>query len=157
MDKLSLRNVSIIYPNFSGKQSQYNPKGMRTFCITLEEDLAHELTNDGWNVKFKPPRVEDEDGFYFMEVKINYNGLKDPKIVVINKHHRKDYLQEEQISRLDTEDIISANVVLNPYRWTVNNKEGIKAYLRSAYIFVDEDEFETEISEMRYSEEEEAV
>ncbi len=51
-------------------------------------------------------------------------------------------LDEESIRDLDYADVSNWDVILNPYPWEVNANKGIKAYLKSAFITLNEDELE---------------
>ena len=41
----------IRFKNFSGKQTDYNPEGKRTFSILLTDEEAEELASKGWRIK----------------------------------------------------------------------------------------------------------
>ena len=51
---LVIENCRITFKNFSGKETKFNPAGRRNFAVVLDEDTAHKLSDDGWNVKIRP-------------------------------------------------------------------------------------------------------
>src|SRR5687768_9421033 len=49
------------------------------------------------------------------------------------------YLGEDEVETLDWVDIETADVTLNPYEWAVNGKTGVKAYLQTLFVKIEED------------------
>jgi hypothetical protein len=48
---------------------------------------------------------------------------------------------------LDYADIKTIDVMLNPYEWEVNGNTGVKAYLKTAFVTLNEDELELKYAE----------
>lgn len=143
-----MEGVRIIFRNFSGKEGQYNREGDRNFAVLLDEKTAEVLATDGWNVKMLKPRDDDEDNTppqAYLPVAVNFRG-RPPRIVMITSHNRTT-LDENQVETLDWVDILNVDLIVRPYEWTVNGKSGIKAYLQSMYITIEEDPLEAKYSE----------
>jgi hypothetical protein len=49
---------------------------------------------------------------------------------------------------LDWVDIINVDLIVRPYAWTVNQKSGVKAYLQSLYVTIEEDPLEIKYSDL---------
>ena len=142
-----MEGVRIIFRNFAGKEGQYNREGDRNFAVLLDEKTAAMMDEDGWNVKVLKPRENDEEGAVpqpYLPVAVNYRG-RPPRIVMITSHNRTT-LDESQVETLDWVDVLNVDLIVRPYEWTVNGKTGIKAYLQSMYITIEEDPLEAKYS-----------
>lgn len=131
---LQFDNARITHKNFSGAADQYNRAGDRNFSVVIEdEDIAHQLIEDGWNVKIKQPRVEGEAPFMFLPVKVKFNDFG-PKVYLKSGSAMVE-LTEETVGRLDKIDILSVDLDIRPYDWTLaSGKSGRSAYLESIHI-----------------------
>jgi len=136
----SIENARIAFRNFSGKEGRFNPKGRRNFCVLLEQDIAKELENDGWNIRYLQPRDPDDEPQPYLQVTVNYSNFP-PKITAITSTS-KTILEEETVNILDWAEYESIDLIIRPYNWEVNGKVGVKAYLKTMYITLIEDEFE---------------
>lgn len=132
-----LEDVVIAFRNFEGKEDTYNRAGDRNFAILLDEDRAAQMMNDGWNVKHLKPRDDDEFGQPYIQVAVSYKA-RPPKIGMVTSKGLT-YLGEGEVEMLDWVDIETADVTLNPYEWAVNGKTGVKAYLQSLFLKIEED------------------
>ena len=142
--KLTIENARIIYRNFKGEERQFNPAGKRNFCAVIEdEQLAKDLIEDGWNVKCRAPYEEGDVPMYYLPVEVSYKR-RPPRVTLITNRDgdiRKTMLDEEAIEMLDYADIINADLIINPYNWSMRDDSGVKAYLDIAYITIQEDTF----------------
>lgn len=137
---LQIDDARIIYRNFSGIGSKFNREGDRNFSIIIEDqDIADELVKNGWNVKIKPPRDEDDTPFMTLPVKVKFND-RGP-IVYLITGKRKNELDEESIGILDNVDILGVDLDLRAYDWEVNGKAGRTAYLQSICVTQEVDRF----------------
>lgn len=141
-DHLVIENANIMFRNFAGlEKPPYNALGDRNFLIFLEPDMAAKMRRDGWNVKSMKPREEDDNPQEYVQVAVNYQKGRPPRVVLISSAGRTE-LGSDEVGIIDIIDIKNADVTLNPYNWDVNGNQGVKAYLRSAFITIDEDELD---------------
>lgn len=139
-NKLAIDNARIIFKNFTGKDDKFGREGDRNFSIVIEDDaLAEQLSNDGWNVKPLTPRDPDEKVNHFIKVKISFK-VRPPKIWLLT-NHKRTLLDEDSIATLQYARIENADVVISPWRWEVNGKTGIAAYLETLYVKIEDDPF----------------
>lgn len=135
-----MENAKIIYRNFSGEATKFNPAGKRNFSLILDEESAEKLKADGWNVKCK----EFEDGDKLFTLKVNVVFGKKPPIVYLITNNgtkkKKTPLTAETIGTLDYADI--KEIDLSVRGWVYDEDTGaISAYLQVGYFTVATDKF----------------
>lgn len=139
-NQVVFENARIFFRNFAGKEGKFNPAGRRNFCLALPRDVADKMLADGWNVKFRPARDEDEEPLPYIQVTVSY-GNYPPKVWLISGKS-KTLLDDESIASLDYAEIANVDLIIRPYTWEVSGKSGIKAYLKKMYVTVVQDELE---------------
>lgn len=156
-DNLTIENARILFRNFSGRESKYNRAGQRNFCVYIDDpEYAQKLIDDGWNVRIRPPRDDGDEARYYMQVSVSFDNIP-PTVYMITKHN-KTRLDEEGIDALDFAEIKTVDLTIRPYNWVIqegtrNEKRGVKAYLRSMYVVIDEDELAEKYSGDEYPQE----
>ena len=141
---ISLENVRIGFRNFEGREGDYNNKGDRSFVVFLDDQTAKELAEEGWNVKFpkeQQDRVDpDQEGREaYLHISVGFEHF--PANVFLISNGNPTRLAEEDVAMLDWAELESVDLVIRPYRWSVRNDTGIKAYLKNGYFSIVTDRF----------------
>lgn len=157
LQRIPLENVKVLFPNFSGLANQYNAEGNRVFNVQVSEEQKNLLEEQGFNVREKEAYDPEDEPTYTLKVKVSYM-FRQPRIVLITSRGRTD-LPEETIQILDWIDIEKADIWITPSVW--NKKDNPRydphvvasidrstAYLRSAYITQEEDEFDKKYADV---------
>lgn len=134
-------DAEIIFKNFAGREGQYNVAGNRNFAVIIpDEKTAQDLIKIGWNVKYLKAREEGDEETPYLPVAVSYSN-RPPNVVMITSRARTK-LTEDTIESLDYADIAKIDLVVNPFDWTANGKSGTKAYLKTMFVTINEDELE---------------
>lgn len=141
-----MEDVRIIFRNFAGREGQYNREGDRNFAVLLDDPVAERMAQDGWNVKWLKAREEGDPEQAYLQVSVNFKG-RPPRVVMLTSRGRTT-LQESEVDILDWADIRTVDMIVRPYEWLVNGKSGIKAYLQSIFVTIEEDQLERKYAQI---------
>ena len=144
---LQIDDARIIFKNFEGRGDKFNREGDRNFSLLIEDpNTAEALQREGWNVKIKDGRDEDDCPFMRLPVKVKFTDYG-PNVYLISGGRRVE-LDEESIGCLDNIDIESVDMDLRPYDWDVNGRTGRTAYLQSMQVVQRIDRFAARYANM---------
>lgn len=147
-----IEDAKILFRNFSGAEGQYNAEGDRNFSVLLDPQVAEAMANDGWPVKYTKIREEGDIAEPFIQVSVKYQGrggkaVRPPRITMITSRGRTN-LGEGEVELLDSAEIISADMIIRPFEWSVGDKSGIKAYLQTLFVKIQEDALELKYADL---------
>ena len=138
-NNIMIEDARLIFKNFSGEESKFNRAGNKNFCVVLDHDMAEDLAAEGWNIKYLRPREDGEEPTPYLQVTVAYGNIP-PKVIMIAGRN-KTPLDSVSIGTLDYAEIANVDLVIRPYNWEVNGKQGIKAYLKTMYVEIEQDAF----------------
>lgn len=147
VNNITVRDAKIIFRNFSGRETKFTPAGRKTFSLLIEdEEFAQRLIVDGWNVKPLRKRDEDESQHYHMPIAVFF-GAYPPTITMISGN-TKAQLDESTVGMLDWSDIVKVDLTIRPREYEIAGRKGLKAYLKTMYVTIEEDELAAEYADI---------
>jgi hypothetical protein len=144
-DPILLKDVRLIFRNFSGREGDFNPPGSRNFAVLLTPEMASGLGADGYNVKTTKERELDEGeitgGEPYLPVALRFDVMP-PQVWMVNSRGRTR-IGEDLIDILDDAVITHVDMYIRPYDYKLRSGvEGRKAYLKTLYVTVEENELD---------------
>lgn len=145
IQNITFEGARLVFRNFSGVEGQFNRKGDRNFCLILEHDAAEQMAEQGWNIKTLKPREEDELPQPYIQVTVKFpderSRARPPKIVMLTSRG-KTPISEEMVDVLDWAEFSNVDLIIRPYEWEVNGKTGVKAYVKTLFVTIQEDDLD---------------
>lgn len=154
-ETLTIRDAQIIFRNFSGNPTKFKPEGgERTFSLMLDEGLAEDLRNRGWNIKaLKNLDDDNADPMFQLPVAVSYKR-KPPRIYMVTGDGerlplRKTLMPEDMLYMMDQLDLAACHMVVAGSDWeNAMGHTGKKAYPQSFFGHVQLDELEAEYADV---------
>lgn len=151
--EMLFEGAEIVWTNFAGEARQFNAAGQQNFCIILNQQEADQLVDLGYNVKMTKERKADSGeilgGQLYIQVDLEWK-FKPSRIIMIGQTTRKEtQLDQEAAGILDDMEIVMSDVIIRPYDWDVNGKQGTSAKLKTGYFTVYEDFLELKYAALR--------
>lgn len=134
---ITLEGARLIFRNFAGNPDDYNKQGgLRTTGVLIPNDLAEEMKEEGWNIKYLKPRDPQDEPQAFLTVKCKFGKIK-PTIYICTAHG-KTLLDEDSVESIDYAEIRDVDIVIRPYEYEPGC---ISAYIKTMYVNIVEDVF----------------
>lgn len=157
-----IKDAKIFSTNFSGREKKdpntgkiVNPEGKMTFCVRIPDDIAQDMTDDGWNVRISAPREEGDEPGYYMPVEVKYrdrsgrplgNAIYPHIYMYVGRPGRKETeLTEDSIKSLDGSKFNQIDLLIHPKNYIDDRtgEEKIKAYLLDGRFTLSESRMES--------------
>lgn len=142
-----LRDVRMLFRNFAGLEKKFNAAGKRNFSIVLSPEQYEAMKRDGWNVKMRPGRTEDEDTLLHIKANINYKSDYPPAIWLVTSRGRT-LLGPDTVGMLDIAEIKKVDVLLSAYFFD-EDTELPAAYVKTLYVTIVEDELDLAYADLK--------
>lgn len=154
-----LLDTKILFPNLSGTKGPMNVNGKKSFHVVIKDpEQAQVLANEGWNVKFRPPREEGDIGIYHLEVNVNFDSpswMRQPIIVAVEGDTgQKNMLTDDTCGMIDHRKILSADVEFRARPWIDGTRRGITAWLTRMIVTLEANDMDRKFAELEYPAEE---
>lgn len=128
--ELRKRFITVISPAEIDRELGFDPTGL--------EGTEAELRDMGFDLHAAMQR--DLLPVPYVPVSVRFDVLP-PRIVMLTSVARTN-VDENMVEVLDWANIENADIIVRAYEWEVNGKKGLKAYLKSLFVTIEEDYLE---------------
>lgn len=132
-----IEGARLLFKNFSGEERMYNPAGQRNFTLVVPEDLAPQLEEEGWKIKWREGRHPEDPAEAYLAVTVKFKSHPEARgvdpLCFLIQGRRKMALDAQSVGVLDRVAPLNVDLVIRPYVWEVNGTRGVKAYLEEIY------------------------
>lgn len=142
-NKYCLKDCKILFPNFKGRPTRYNPEGSLNFNVKIDDSaIAQELANDGFNVRLLNKLDDEAPDTWAMKVNLKYSVNKEgkktgPQIKEVFDDRAAE-LDDTNVHCLDSMTIVKAIVEFRGYMYDeAAHKQS--AWLNRAKFWVQDD------------------
>jgi len=117
-----IKDARIQWPNFEGREENFNAAGKRNFRLLIPEELYNELNDRGVYTRARPPRDETEETQYYVKVGVYpssdvriYSGKALNQLVADSDPERDQYklvdaeYRKGHVEKADVEFHVSVN------------------------------------------------
>lgn len=149
-NNITIEDAQLIFRNFSGAKTDFNEEGNRNFGVLLDDELADQLAEDGWNVKHLRPREDDPEQHEqaWLPIKVKFGHI--PPIIQMITSRGRVKLDEDTVGQLDWTSIERADLIVRPYNYPGfhGRPAGVSAYVKCLYVTIYEDELSRKYSDI---------
>lgn len=133
-----IKNVGIMYPNFSGKRDMFGNTGCKFNIVFNDIELGEEMIGMGYNIKVN----EAPDGSPLYSITVRFNWVYPPQIKLIMPDGTSQMLDEETVGVIDNSIIDRAEIEVSTTMAKQNPHPVL--YLRRIKVYVANDWFSME-------------
>lgn len=154
-----VEDARIFERNFTGEHGKFNND--RTFNLSLDDDLADYLRDQGWPVWQGEPNKNGEQLPAAVTVKVQFwtnpskgeeDDSRNPRVILISSKKKKR-LWEDKINELEYAEIDNVDLILRARAWTMKDgRSGIKPYLRTMMVRIKDDPLDEKYADVPYDE-----
>lgn len=151
-ETIVLKDIGVLFRNFSGEARQFNSAGDRNFNAQVTEEQAEMLRKKGFRIRVVQPNKYNDETTYLLKVKVSYR-FDAPNVYVLSDVGKRR-LDEDTIGELDHVSIAKCDISIVGSNWVMPSGEtGVTAYLRSAYVSLNVDPLDAEYAQAMNEEE----